>query len=147
MYSYVQYHYDNKYFNCKWRKCEMIAYTFCIDSMVWGYHEYQYIWDNPLEDGDILCEWETGSLHNPQCMAIKKVIDGTLPMVEHVTRKISSICLIYIRRGGSIACRLTRHWQYRIVLNFDGRKVWWIWQMDVESSKFSYQNFSVRKFC
>ena len=92
----------------------MIAYTFCIDSMVWGYHEYQSIWDNPLADGDVACEWETGNSYNPQSMAIKKVNDGTLPVVGHMPRKISSICLIFIKRGGSIACRVNRHWQYRI---------------------------------
>ena len=73
-----------------------------------------------MADGDVPCERETG---NSYSMAIKKVIDGTLPVVGHVPRKISSICLIFIRRGGSIACRVTRHWQYHIVLNFDGGKV------------------------
>ena len=31
----------------------MTAYTFYIDS---GYHDYQSIWDNPLADGDLLCD-------------------------------------------------------------------------------------------
>ena len=36
----------------------MIAYTFCINLIVWGYHDYQSIWDNSLADGDLLCVWE-----------------------------------------------------------------------------------------
>ena len=36
----------------------MIAYMFCINSMIRGYHEYQTIRDNPLADGDLLCERE-----------------------------------------------------------------------------------------
>ena len=50
----------------------MTAYTFCIDSMIRGYHEYQSIWDNPLADVDLLCEQETRNLHNPQAMAIER---------------------------------------------------------------------------
>ena len=42
-----------------------------IDSMIRGYHEYHSIWDNPLTDGDLLCEQETGNSHNPQAMVIK----------------------------------------------------------------------------
>ena len=55
----------------------MTAYMFCIDSKIWvqNYCEYQFIWDNPLADGDLPCEQETGNSHGPQAMAIKKVID------------------------------------------------------------------------
>ena len=80
----------------------MTAYTFCIDSMVQGYHDYQSIWDNPLSDGDLLCVREcTGNPHNLQAVAIKKTIDGTLQVVGHMPRKISSICSMFLR-GGSI---------------------------------------------
>ena len=50
----------------------MTAYTFCIDSMIRGCCEYQSIWDNPLVDGDLLSERETGNSHDPQAMAIKR---------------------------------------------------------------------------
>ena len=57
----------------------MTAYTFYIDSMVQGYHDYQSIWDNSLADGDyLLCEQETRNLQDLQAMAIKKTIGGTL---------------------------------------------------------------------
>ena len=48
----------------------MTAYTFCIDSMVRGYHEYQSIWDTPLADGDLPCEREVGNSHDSQAVAV-----------------------------------------------------------------------------
>ena len=80
----------------------MTAYTFYIDSMVQGYHDYQSIWDNPLVDGDLLCERETGNSHDLWAVAIKKMIDGTLQVAGHVSKKASLTCLIFLRRGGSI---------------------------------------------
>ena len=80
----------------------MTAYTFYIDSMVRGYHDYQSIWDNPLADRDLLCEREMGNSHNLQVVAIKKMIGGTLQVTGCVPRKISSVCFIFLRRGGSI---------------------------------------------
>ena len=50
----------------------MTAYTFGIDSMIQGHHEYQSIWDNPVADGDLLCERETGNSRDPQAIAIKR---------------------------------------------------------------------------
>ena len=43
----------------------MAVYTFCIDSMIQGYREYQSVWDNPLADGDLLCEQEIHMIHRP----------------------------------------------------------------------------------
>ena len=59
-------------------KCKTTAYTFYIDSMAQGYHEYQFqsIWDNPLADGNLPCEWEKGNSHDLQAVVIKKLIDA-----------------------------------------------------------------------
>ena len=46
----------------------MTAYTFCIDSMIRRYHEYQSMWDNLLADGDLFCEREMRNSRNPQAM-------------------------------------------------------------------------------
>ena len=64
--------------------------------MVRGYHEYPSIWDNSLADGCLPSERETENLHDPQAMVIEKVIDGTLQVVGYVSRKISSICSIFM---------------------------------------------------
>ena len=54
----------------------MTACTFCIDSIIRGYCEYQSICDIPLADEDLSCERITGNSHDPQAMTLKKVIDG-----------------------------------------------------------------------
>ena len=56
----------------------MTDYKFYIDLVVRGYHDYQFIWDNPLADGNLLCEWEMENSHDLQAVAIKKTIDATL---------------------------------------------------------------------
>ena len=38
----------------------MIAYTFCIDPMFQCYLEYQFIWDNPLTDGNLPLQMKNG---------------------------------------------------------------------------------------
>ena len=39
-----------------------------------------YIWDNPLADGDLLCERETGNSHHLQAMHVyQEMINGTPP--------------------------------------------------------------------
>ena len=37
-------------------------------------HKYQSIWDNPLADGDLPGEQETGNSHNAKAVAIKKYL-------------------------------------------------------------------------
>ena len=68
---------------------------FCIDSMVCGYHNYQSIWHHPLVDGELVCEQEAVNSHDPQAVAIKKMINGNHYVVGHVPKRISSICLIF----------------------------------------------------
>ena len=58
----------------------MVAYTFCIDSMIRGYHEYwkkvstdQSIWDNPLADGYFVNEKFTQSTGH----GYQEMFDGT----------------------------------------------------------------------
>ena len=64
---------------------------------------------NLLTDGDILylSEQDKGNsaAHNLQAVGIK-IINGILQVTGHMPTKISSICLIFLRRGGSIT--LTR---------------------------------------
>ena len=50
--------------------------------MIRGCCECQSIWDNPLVDGDLLGERETGNSHDPQAISqamhgYQEVIDGT----------------------------------------------------------------------
>ena len=76
----------------------MTAYTFYIATMTTNLY------------GIILWQMETYfmnkkpeiHMHDLQAVAIKKTIDGTLQVIRHVSRKISSICSIFLKRGGSI---------------------------------------------
>ena len=70
--------------------------------MIRGYHEYKLIWNNPVVGEDLLCECEVGNPRNTYVVAVKKVIDGNLTMVGHILRRISSICSMFLRRGGKL---------------------------------------------
>ena len=80
----------------------MSIYAFSVESMIHGYHEYKVIWDNPVVGEDLLCEREIGNSYDTHAVAVKKVIDGNLTVVGHIPRRISSICSIFLRRGGTI---------------------------------------------
>ena len=81
----------------------MTACTFCIDSMILGYHEYQSVWDIPLADGDLFCERKTGNSHDPQCHGSQEgdqwypscKLLGTY--LRNIFHSISSIFIIYVR--------------------------------------------------
>ena len=56
----------------------LMLYTFTVGSMVWGYHEYKSIWENPSADNELICEHEVGNPHDTYAVAIKKSIVGVL---------------------------------------------------------------------
>ena len=101
----------------------MSVYTFAVNSVIRGYHEYRTVWESPA-DGEVLrCEREVGNSHDTYAVAIKKLIDGNYVVVGHVPRKISSICSIFIRRGGTIRSIVNGHRQYSADLPQGGMEV------------------------
>ena len=58
----------------------------------------------PVIEEQLSCEREIGNAHDTHAVAIRKIIDGELKSVGHVPRRISLICSIFVRRGGSILC-------------------------------------------
>ena len=78
--------------------------TFVVDSAIRGYHIYKDIWPSPVIEDQLLCEREIGNSHDPMSVAVKKQIDGENTVVGHVPRRISPLCSVFIRRGGSITC-------------------------------------------
>ena len=86
--------------------------TFAIDSTIRGYHIYRDIWPSPVVEEQLLCEHEVGNSHDPMSVAIKKQIDGESTIVRHVSRGISPLCSVFIRRGGSITCIVNGPRQY-----------------------------------
>ena len=77
-------------------------YTFTFMTGVRGYHVYQDIWRPEI--GDVLhCEREIGNSYEIFAVAIK----NNTEIVGHVLRLLSSICSLYIERGGLINCTFT----------------------------------------
>ena len=94
-------------------------HEFSVQAMVRGYHIYQSIWDAAC-DGELLnCERQLGNPHDPSAVAVKK---GST-VVGHVPRVISTICSIFIRRGGTIVCRVNGSRRYSSDLPQGGLEV------------------------
>ena len=79
-------------------------FIFSVESMIRGYHEYQLIWNDPIIGEELGCEREPGNSHDPYAVAVKKAIGGSDRIVGHVSRRISTICSLFIRRGGLLVC-------------------------------------------
>ena len=91
------------------RECREDKMSFCstIAAMVCGYHEYQGVWQAALGE-KLKCVQEGGNRSDMFAVAIVKVGET----VEHLPRKISSICLIFLRNGGEIVCKVTGSRRY-----------------------------------
>ena len=98
-------------------------YSFSIDSMIRGYHQYKTIWENPSHHDELLCEREIGNAHDTHAVAIKKDIGGVQTTVGHIAKTISSICSIFLRRGGTILCEVNGHRRYSSDLPQGGLEV------------------------
>ena len=70
--------------------------------MVCGYHVYHDIWEAAV--GQTLpCQRETGNPHNPYAVS---VMEGST-VIGHLLRAISSVCSLFLRRNGTISCKVT----------------------------------------
>ena len=91
--------------------------------MIRGYHEYKHVWGNPSEDDELICECEVGNAHDTHAVAIRKNISRETRTVGHIPRKISSLCSIFIRCGGTICCKVNGHQCYSYDLPQGGLEV------------------------
>ena len=64
-----------------------MVYSFQIESMIRGYHQYKGIWESPSEDDALVCEREIGNAHDTHVVAIRKDIEGEARTVGHIPRK------------------------------------------------------------
>ena len=96
----------------------MEGHRFSVEAMIRGHHVYKEIW-TPVEGEVLPCTREVGNSRDPMAVAVKKGAD----IVGHVPRKISSICLIFLRRGGSITSRVAGHRHYSTDLEQGGLEV------------------------
>ena len=85
-----------------------------MQAVVRGYHQYSTIW--AAATGEMLhCQRETANPRDTFAVAVVRSssASGLAPCtVGHVPRKISTICSVFIRRGGFIRCRVTGSRRY-----------------------------------
>ena len=95
-----------------------MATVYQYPSCIRGYHVYQSVW-TPVLDEILVCDREIANRHDP--FAIKVLKSGAI--VGHLPKKISSICSLFIRRGGSISCRVTGKRRYSCDLIQGGMEI------------------------
>ena len=96
---------------------------FTVEAVIRGYHIYKSIWLNQIMEEELSCEREIGNAQDTHTVAIRKTIDGEVTTVGHVPRHISSICSIFIRRGGVIVCKVQGSRQYSADLPQGGLEI------------------------
>ena len=81
--------------------------SFSVQAMVRGYHVYRDVWAASI--GELLpCEREAGNASDRYAVAVMKYF----AVVGHVPRKISTLCSIFLRRGGTID---SHYWMQEIL--------------------------------
>lgn len=81
--------------------------TLEVQSCVRGYHVYSSIWPAVVGE-ELQCIRESTNVHDRYSVGVVK--DGNI--VGHLPRKISHLCSLFIRRGGTILCRIRGTQQY-----------------------------------
>ena len=76
-------------------------------SKIRGYHIYKEIWTAAIGE-PLSCRREIGNLMDPYAVAVVKA--GVV--VGHIPRTISTLCSLFLARGGNITCEVTGNRQY-----------------------------------
>jgi len=102
-------------------------HEFARASVVRGYHEYQHIWNVPVDGRELQCAREPGNPMDTSAVAILDCVGGSAGIINvtvgHVPCLISMVCSIFIRRGGAIVCIVTGPRQYSSDLPQGGLEV------------------------
>ena len=81
--------------------------SFEIAAVVRGYHVYKDIWDPSIGE-ELVCARDPTNPRDPFAVAVVKFHQT----VGHVPLKISSLCSMFLRHGGTIMCKITGRRQY-----------------------------------
>ena len=73
-----------------------------IETCVRGHHVYKSIW-SPTTGEELDCRREPSNAEDPYAVAVVR----RSTVVGHVPRKISAACSLFLRREGTIRCRIT----------------------------------------
>ena len=95
-----------------------IMSEFIIDSAIRGFHVYMSLWMPGISE-ELSTVWETSNTHDRFAVAIRK---GTLT-IGHVSAEISKVCWFFLRRGGTIKCRVSTDRHRRSSLEQGGLEV------------------------
>ena len=49
-----------------------MQFTFVVESMIRGYHEYKTVWEDPVLAEELRCMRKIGNPHDPMAVAIQK---------------------------------------------------------------------------
>lgn len=86
--------------------------------MIRGYHVYKDVWT--AVDGELLqCRREPNNIYDP--FAVSVVKDGTV--VGHLPRKCTAVFSLFLRRSGTIVCRVNGSRRYSVDLPQGGLEV------------------------
>lgn len=89
-----------------------------IESCIRGFHVYKDRW-NPVLGENLSCQRELSNGHDLFAVAVLK--NGTI--IRHLPRKISSICSLFISKGGSLTCRVSSSHRYSADLPQGGLEI------------------------
>ena len=81
--------------------------SFTVEAMVRGYHVYKDVWSAALGE-QLSCQREPTNTRYPFTVAVVR----SLVTVSHIPRKISSMCSMFLLRGGTITCQVTASRRY-----------------------------------
>ena len=87
--------------------------------MVHGYHEYRSVWSAVVGE-ELQCRIELSNPHNLFAVVVCKS-DGVV--VGHVPRRISLICSSFLRRQGTITCKVMGPRRYSADLVLGGLEI------------------------
>ena len=73
-----------------------------VTSCVRGYHVYKDIWAAAIGEEQV-CDREPTNMADRYAVAVLK----QETVIGHLPRKISKVCSLFLRRGGSIRCTVT----------------------------------------
>ena len=83
------------------------------DTVNRGHHVYKEVW-MPIIGEVLQCEKEEGNSHDLYAVAVKK-LDSIVGYVSHT---ISTLCNLFLYRGGSITCTVTGTERFSIKVHF-----------------------------
>ena len=95
-----------------------VVTSFTREAMVRGYHIYNSMWEAYVGE-ELLCQQEEDNAHDPYAVAVLK----SATVVGHLPRKVSTLCSLFIRRGGTIHCQITGRRHYSADLPQGGLEV------------------------